>query len=159
MPIASADPTDLQILSLLQQDGRRSVADMAGRVALSPTAVKRRIERLEAAGVITGFSARVDYAQLGWHVAALVELRFEGTTTPAEMDATVSGIAEVSAVYTTAGEFDVIAFVRARSLDHLKEVIHRLRASGGIVGTRTHVILDAHVKDDWRPRSHEPAHA
>jgi Lrp/AsnC family leucine-responsive transcriptional regulator len=151
VPDASVDPTDFQILALLQEDGRRAVSDMAGRVALSSTAVKRRIERLEAAGVITGYSARLDYSRLGWHLSAFVELRFEGTTTPQQMDKAASGIPEVTAIYTTAGDFDVIALVRAKDVDHLREVIHRLRASGRIVGTRTHVILQAHVKDDWRP--------
>ena len=145
------DPTDLRILGLLQEDGRRSVSDIATHVSLSPTAVKRRIDRLIAAGVITGYSARIDFAQLGWTLSAFVELRFEGTTTPQEMDRAVSGIPEVTAVYTMAGDFDVIALVRARDVHHLREVIHRLRAFGGIVGTRTHVILQDHVKDDWQP--------
>lgn len=143
------DPLDLRILVLLQQDGRRTVADIAGRVALSPTAVKRRIERLEAAGVITGYTARVDYAKLGWGVSAFVELRFTGTTSPGEMDRVVAGVPEVSAVYTTAGTHDVSALVRARSVEHLRDVIHRLRARPKIVGTRTLVILDAHEKHDW----------
>ncbi|QEC49770.1 Lrp/AsnC family transcriptional regulator [Baekduia soli] len=149
--MATPDPLDLRILVLLQEDGRRTVADIAGRVALSPTAVKRRIERLEAAGVITGYSARVDYTKLGWGIAAFTELRFTGTTSPGDMDRVAAGIPEVCAVYTTAGNHDVTALIRARSVEHLRDVIHRLRVSGSIVGTRTHVILDAHVKDDWHP--------
>lgn len=151
MPDHGPDPIDYHILALLQEDGRRSMSDMAGRVALSSTAVKRRIDRLEATGTITGYSARVDYSRLGWHLSAFVELRFEGTTTPIEMDRATSGIPEVTAIYTTAGDFDVIALVRAKGVDHLRELIHRLRASGRIVGTRTHVILQSRVKDDWHP--------
>ena len=151
MPAASSDRTDLDILALLQDDGRRTVADIAKRVALSPTAVKRRIERLERDGVITGYAARVDYGKLGWMVSAFVELRYAGKTSPDQMDRETSGVPEVTAVYTTAGDQDVIALVRARDVDHLRDVIHRLRASRSIVSTRTHVILDSHVKESWRP--------
>lgn len=146
-----ADDTDFEILALLQEDGRRPVSDIAARVTLSATAVKRRIERMELAEIVTGYSATIDYAKLGWPLSAFVELRFEGTTSPGDMDAAVASIPEVSAVYTTAGDQDVIALARARSVDHLRDVIHRLRASGRIVATRTHVILDAHIKHAWGP--------
>ena len=157
MPDYPADSVDLQILQLLQADGRMTVSAMAERVSLSSSAVKRRVDRLVAAKVITGYSARIDFDRLGWHLSAFVELRFEGTTTPREMDRAASGIPEVSAVYTMAGDFDVIALIRARGVDHLREVIHRLRASGGIVGTRTHVILRDHVIDEWQPEDTGPA--
>lgn len=145
------DDIDLALVALLQEDGRRTMSDMAAGVSLSPTAVKRRVERLERAGVITGYSARVDYKKLGWGVSAFVELRFAGTTSPGEMHRSVSRIAEVGAVYTTAGDQDVIALVRVRDVDHLRDVIHRLRAARSIVGTRTHLILHADVKDGWHP--------
>ena len=67
------------------------------------------------------------------------------------MDRRISDVAEVVAVYTTAGDQDVIALVRARSVDHLRQIIHRIRAATAVVSTRTHVILDAHVKEDWSP--------
>ena len=145
------DDVDLALLALLQADARRTVADMASRVALSPTAVKRRIDRLERTGIISGYTARVDHARLGWAISAFIELRFEGTTKPEEMDRRISDVAEVVAVYTTAGDQDVIALVRARSVDHLRQIIHRIRAATAVMSTRTHVILDAHVKEDWSP--------
>lgn len=149
----SIDHTDMEILALLQDDGRRSLADISTCVSLSPTAVKRRIERLEGAGVITGYAALVDYGKLGWNLAAFVQIRFGGKTSPEEMHRETARAPEVTAVYTTAGDQDVIAHVRATDVAHLRTIIHKLRASRSIVGTRTHVILDAHVKDGWRPTS------
>jgi DNA-binding Lrp family transcriptional regulator len=146
-----ADQIDRDILALLQEDARRTVADIALHVALSATAVKRRIDRLEAAGVILGYSVRVDYAKLGWGLEAFTELTFTGTTTPGEMDELAARPPEVEAVYTTAGNHDVLALVRATDVDHLRQVIHRLRATGKILSTRTHVVLASHVKVDWRP--------
>ena len=151
----AADPVDQideEILALLQEDARRTVADIALHVALSATAVKRRIERLEAAGVILGYSVRIDYAKLGWGLEAFTELTFTGATTPDEMDELAGRLPEVEAVYTTAGNHDVLALVRATDVDHLRQVIDRLRATGKILSTRTHVVLASHVKVDWRPR-------
>lgn len=145
------DPVDLEILGLLQEDARRTVADIAEHVALSATAVKRRIDRLEAAEVIVGYSARVDYTKLGWGLEAFTELRFTGETRPDEMDRMAAELPEVEAVYTTAGNHDVLALVRATDVDHLRRVIDRLRATRQVISTRTHVVLASHVKAGWRP--------
>jgi DNA-binding Lrp family transcriptional regulator len=145
------DAIDETIMALLREDGRRSVADIAARVALSPTAVKRRLERLERTGVITGYGVQVDHARMGWTVSAFVALRFAGKTTPEEMHRAASRLAEVSATYTTAGDEDLIALVHATSLDHLRDVIAKLRSASSIISTRTHVVLDANVKSDWHP--------
>jgi len=59
------DGTDLEIIALLERDGRLTLAEIGKKVSLSPPAVKRRLDRLEAEGVITGYSAQVDYAKLG----------------------------------------------------------------------------------------------
>ena len=54
------DRTDLRLLALLQRDGRASNADLAAQVNLSPSACLRRIQRLEATGVVAGYAARLD---------------------------------------------------------------------------------------------------
>jgi len=151
MTTVDADATDVQILSLLQDDGRMSIVDLAKAVALSPTAVTRRIQRLEEQGVIRGYSARVDYGRLGWEMAAFVEVRFTGTTSADDMDRLATTLPEASAAYTTAGHQDVLMLVRATSVGHLRDVINRLRTTAGVIGTRTHVILEANENDGWRP--------
>ena len=98
MPTPDCDEIDLAILALLQESGRRTAADIARRVRLSPTAVKRRIERLEVAEIITGYSARVDYAKLGWGITAFTELRYTGNTSPDDMNRIASAPPEVVAV-------------------------------------------------------------
>jgi Lrp/AsnC family leucine-responsive transcriptional regulator len=144
------DGTDRALCAALMTDARRTIADLATEVSLSPTSVKRRIARLEREGVILGYTATIDLAALGWIISAFVELRFSGKTTPDVMDRATSRIPEVSAIYTTAGDHDVIALVRARNVDHLREVIHRLRATTSIVSTRTHLILQTNVSDERR---------
>ena len=148
----AVDAIDREILELLQEDARRTVADIAERVALSPTAVKRRIDRLESTQLIIGYSARVDYAKLGWGLEAFIEVRFTGETRPDEMDHIAAELPEVEAVYTTAGDQDVLARVRATDVDHLRQVIDRLRATNKVLSTRTHVVLASHVRAAWHPQ-------
>ncbi|MFO7921151.1 MAG: winged helix-turn-helix transcriptional regulator, partial [Nioella sp.] len=64
------DAIDRRILSTLQQEGRLPVTDLAERVGLSPTPCARRMSRLEEAGLITGYAARVDPEKLAADAAA-----------------------------------------------------------------------------------------
>jgi DNA-binding Lrp family transcriptional regulator len=68
------DDVDRQIVALMRQDARRSFQNIGLRVSLSAPAVKRRVDRLEAAGVIRGYSARVDPGRFGWRTHAIVAL-------------------------------------------------------------------------------------
>ncbi len=71
------DAMDRKILSALQADGRLSVTDLAERVGLSPTPCARRMARMEADGIITGYAARVDAAKLGYGITVFVFVELE----------------------------------------------------------------------------------
>src|SRR3954451_21273784 len=81
------DPVDQRIVALLIADARVSYADIGAKVSLSAPAVKRRVDRLRAAGVIKGFTAVIDPAAVGWTTEAFVELFCTGRTTPAQLAA------------------------------------------------------------------------
>lgn len=140
------DGTDHEILGLLTADGRRTIADIAGRVSLSSAATKRRIDRLQRLGVITGYTAVVDYARLGWPLEAFTELRFAGTTQVEDIEATAAALQEIQAVYMIAGDPDAVVHIRARDVNHLKDVIDRLRHSGKVTGTKTLMVLSTSAK-------------
>ncbi|MGH2873717.1 MAG: Lrp/AsnC family transcriptional regulator, partial [Solirubrobacteraceae bacterium] len=72
------DETDERIIELLREDARRTLTDIAARVNLSPAPVKRRIDRLEKLGVITGYTVSLDHALMGPSIEAFTELRFAG---------------------------------------------------------------------------------
>lgn len=135
------DGTDLEIIALLEADARRSLADIARRVSLSAPAVKRRIDRLEQTGVITGYTVTVDHAKLGRPLEAFSELRFAGTTKVDEISMIAKDIPEVRAVFTIAGDPDALVWMRVKDVDDLKRVIDRLRRTGKVVGTKTLMVL------------------
>ena len=135
------DSIDRALLRLLHEDGRRTFADMADRVGLSTAATKRRVDRMRESGVITGFTVQVDHRKLGWAVEAFSEVRYAGTTNVSDIVETASRQPEVQAVYTVAGDLDALVQVRVRDLDHLQEVVDRLRRTGTVTGTRTLMVL------------------
>lgn len=139
------DRTDQRILSLLEEDGRRTLADIGDRVGLSPAPVKRRIDRLEAAGIIRGYTALVDHDAAGRSLDAFVELRFGGSTDVDDVLAAIRDIEQVVEVATIAGDPDAMVRVRVAGMEELQGVIVRMRRSGHLSGTKTLMVLDS-----WR---------
>lgn len=135
------DETDLEIIELLREDARRTLADVAERVSLSAPAVKRRVDRLERERVITGYTVQVDHALLGRPLQAFTELRFAGNLPVDQIAGIAAGIPEVQTIFTTAGDPDALAWIRVRDVDDLKRVIDLLRRSGRVTGTKTLMVL------------------
>src|SRR5438552_2802730 len=78
--LASVDRIDLKILNVLQQDGRISNLKLAESVALSPTAVLARVQRLTRDGYILGYEARLNPLKLGAGMLVFVEVLLDRTT-------------------------------------------------------------------------------
>lgn len=135
------DGTDLEIIELLGADARRTLADIGAAVSLSAPAVKRRIAKLEQAGVITGYTVTLDHAKLGRPIEAFTELRFAGNTKVTDIAGVAAGLREVDAVYTIAGDPDALVHLRVRDVEDLTRVIDLLRRSGRVIGTKTLMVL------------------
>lgn len=142
VPQVVLDDTDLRILELLRSDARRTIADIAASVNLSAAPVKRRIDRMERLGVIAGYTVLVNEAKMGPSIDAFAELRIPGTAAIDEIVGAVIGIAEVTEVFTLAGDPDALVRIRIDDVDHLKQVINQLRLSGTFTGTKTLMVLD-----------------
>jgi Lrp/AsnC family transcriptional regulator, leucine-responsive regulatory protein len=117
-------------------------------VSLSAPAVKRRIDRLEAEKIITGYTARLDHARLGRPLEAFIELRFLGTTQAKDLISLVAGLAGVRATWTLAGSPDMLVRVRVKDMAELKDVVNTLRRSGLVAGTNTTMVLDSWRAED-----------
>jgi DNA-binding Lrp family transcriptional regulator len=135
------DQIDRRIVALLQENARRSFQDIGGKVSLSAPAVKRRVDRLEEDGVVTGYSAAIDPEKFGWHSHAFVGLYCEGRMAGGEILAAVQSHPEVVGAYTVAGEASAILHVRAQDTPHLEEALERIRDTPGIIRTQTQVVL------------------
>lgn len=135
------DAIDQLIVALLRENARRSYQDIGARVSLSAPAVKRRVDRLEADGVVRGYAALVDAAAMGWATHAVVAVYTEGRMAAEEVRAAVARHPEVQAAYTVAGDASAILHVRARDTAHLEDALERVRDAPGITRTQTQVVL------------------
>jgi DNA-binding Lrp family transcriptional regulator len=135
------DDVDRQILALLVDDGRRTFDDIARQVALSPPAVKRRVDKLRQRGALKGFTAVVDHSAMGDHTEALLELFFAPGTLLDEVARILEHVPEVVEAWSVTGEADAIARVRTRDNADLERVIMALQRDGLVLRTRSQVVL------------------
>src|ERR1700759_5505693 len=142
----SLDEIDARILTALIRDARARYAVIGNEVGLSASAVKRRVDRLRASGAITGFSARVDPAALGWTTEAYVELFCGGATPPEEIGAAVRRHPEVADACTVTGEADALVHIRASDIRHFEQVVERIAAEPFVRRTRSVIVLSRLVE-------------
>jgi Lrp/AsnC family leucine-responsive transcriptional regulator len=136
------DPIDHQIIELLSENARRTMADIGDKVGLSASAVTRRIERLEKSGVISGYTVVIDHRKAGRPIQAFTEVRFAGTADLREIKEAAAQLPEVQAVFTTAGDPDALVWVQVPDVERLGQVIEKLRRGGRVTGTKTLIVLD-----------------
>ena len=97
------DGIDRKIVALLQESAKRTFADIGADVGLSATAVKRRVDRLEAGGVITGYGARVNWRALGEAIESLIEIYCADRTSPADVGRSLAKVEEIVSAFTVSG--------------------------------------------------------
>src|SRR5947207_9935643 len=141
------DVIDQRVIALLASDARASYAEIGSAVALSAPAVKRRVDRLRATGVIKKFTAIVDPAAIGWTTEAFVELYCTNRTTPAQLKAAARRHPEVVGAYTVSGQADALVHLRAADIAHLEQALERLRAESFVTSTRSMIVLSRLVDD------------
>ncbi|MFB9376706.1 Lrp/AsnC family transcriptional regulator [Kineococcus gynurae] len=124
------DSIDLAILGELQRDGRLSNQDLADAVGLSPSPCLRRVRRLEAEGVITGYTALVDPTAVGLSITAFVQIRLDrhNETAIESAEAAIREIPEVTEAFILAGDHDYLLKITVESFQAYERLLKtRLR--------------------------------
>ncbi|SDN75038.1 Lrp/AsnC family transcriptional regulator [Polaromonas sp. JS666] len=134
------DDTDRQLLSLLRDNARASVASLAKVLRVSRGTVQNRLARLETDGTITGYTVRLKPQAEGHRIRAFMTVAVEGNRTDAVL-AALRGDPAVSALHTTNGRWDMVAELQADSLEAFDRVLGRIRLLEGIANTETSLLL------------------
>ncbi|MET1044409.1 MAG: Lrp/AsnC family transcriptional regulator [Microbacteriaceae bacterium] len=142
------DNLDHGIISLLRQNARAGYGDIGEVVGLSASAVKRRVDRLVADGVIRGFTVQVDPAVEGLAVEAYVELFCRGTVAPEELRRILNGVPEIVDAGTVTGSADAIVHLRSRDIPSLEDALERVRIAPNVDHTRSAIVLSRLVQRD-----------
>ena len=136
------DDLDRQLISCLLMDGRASFAAIGDRIGLSAPAVKRRMDRLLADGVISGFTAVLDPDLVGWSTEAYVAVHCKGAISPEELRSAFSRVPEVHAAATISGQADAMLRIVARDVRDLERALERVRTeTSQIDHTETSIVL------------------
>ena len=146
------DKTDLRILNALQLDGRVSNLKLAKDVALSPTAVLARTQRLQREGYILGYEARLNPAKLGRGLMVFVEVLLERTTPQVfeQFKAAAQARPEILECHMVAGGFDYLLKTRVRDMAAYREFAgNALWQLPGVRETRTYAVMEE-VKETTR---------
>jgi Lrp/AsnC family leucine-responsive transcriptional regulator len=135
------DAVDRQLIQALRENGRASYAELGRLVGLSGPSVTDRINRLETAGVITGYRATVDASTVGLGVTALIGIQLSDATDHEEVATRLRDLHEVEDCWFIAGDDSYMLKVRAADVDGLESIIRRLSATKGVSRTRTTMVL------------------
>jgi Lrp/AsnC family leucine-responsive transcriptional regulator len=139
------DRIDRRILDVLQRDGRISNLKLAEEVALSPTAVLARVQRLTREGFILGYEARLDPVKLGAGMLVFVEVLLDRTTPNVfeQFKAAVQVHPEILECHMVAGGFDYLLKTRSADMNAYRVFAGRvLWQLPGVRETRTYAVME-----------------
>jgi len=137
------DETDQQLLSLLRQDARLTVAALAAKLKVSRGTISNRIRRMEDNGVIVGYTVRLRPDVQHNQISAWMRIAVEGNQTRTVI-ANLLGEPGVATLHDTNGRWDLLAELRAQSLQELGKVLERIRLLKGISNTETSIHLETY---------------
>jgi len=139
------DRIDRRLLARLQQDGRTAVAQLAREVHLTVTPTLERVRRLENAGYIEGYFARLNPRRLGLGLLAYVEVSLDRTTPDAfeRFKQVVLAHDEVMECHMVAGGFDYLLKVRVTDMESYRRFLgDRIAAVRGVQQTHTYFVME-----------------
>ncbi|MEH6775944.1 MAG: Lrp/AsnC ligand binding domain-containing protein [Cereibacter changlensis] len=140
------DKFDRAILRVLETQGRISATELARRIGLSKSPTQARMKRLEEAGVITGYGARLDPIRMGQAHVAFVEVKLSDTREAAlqAFNRAVQTIPEVEQCHMIASRFDYLLKVRTSDIQDYRRVLgEKLSALPHVASTSTHVAMES----------------
>ena len=142
------DQLDYKILECLKQNARQKASAIGNQINLSVSAVIERIHKLEAAGVITGYTVDLDMKKIGQDVTAFMEIGLEHPRFYDSFTAAVRNNPNIISCYYLTGEYDFLLKIVTDSSDSLERIHRQLKSLDGVQTTKTHFALKS-IKNDF----------
>ncbi|MDX1884133.1 Lrp/AsnC family transcriptional regulator [Mycolicibacterium sp. 120270] len=134
------DEVDRILVRELVADGRATLAHLAAAAGLSVSAVQSRVRRLEARGVVTGYTARINPEAVGHMLSAFVAITPLDPSQPDDAPARLEHIEAIESCHSVAGDESYILLVRVESARALEDLLQQIRTTAN-VRTRSTIIL------------------
>lgn len=146
MSLKMLDGVDRLLLGALQDDCKRSLAELGELVDLSPGPVMERIRKLEEHGFITGYHASLDARKAGLDIGAFIGVGIDHPRNQSGFEKSIEEIPEVLESHHVTGRHSLMLKVRTHDTESLQKLISRLRELPGVERTETMVILQTQLE-------------
>ncbi|MEO8122007.1 MAG: Lrp/AsnC family transcriptional regulator [Rhodoferax sp.] len=137
------DDTDRELVALLRDDARMPVVALASKLRIARATVQNRLARLEADGTILGYTVRLKPAAEANRIRAIMTVAVEGNRA-SEVRNKLRGHPNVYALHSTNGRWDIVAELRADTLEAFDRVLNAIRLINGIATTETSILLSTY---------------
>ena len=141
------DEMDEKILKEYLKDSRRSFREIARKIKVSPGTVVSRINDMEEKGIITKYTAQLDYEKLGYELTVITEITISKGMTE-EVGREISGIRGTCAIYNVTGDSDLMVIAKFKSREDLSNFTKRALKIENVERTKTHLALIT-MKEDF----------
>lgn len=148
------DRTDLRILDILQREGRISMTELGERIGLSTSPCAERVKRLERAGTISGYHARVDPRALGKTLLVFVEITLAQKSGDVfdRVRRELMAVPEVMECHLVAGSFDYLIKARLQDMADYRDLLdHLLRRIGVPAQSHSYVVMEQVKETHYLP--------
>ncbi|MBI2618745.1 MAG: Lrp/AsnC family transcriptional regulator [Ignavibacteriales bacterium] len=135
------DDIDVKILDLLQKHGRTRRNDLAEKVGLSLPAVSERLRKLEEAGIITGYFAKIDHKKVGKDITAFITVTVDSSKHFGAFVDHASSTDEILECHAITGDGTHVLKIRTENTASLEKLLAKIQSWQGVVKTTTNVVL------------------
>ena len=128
------DSTDIEILNILQENGKITNAELARQIGMAPSGVLERVKKLEQRGVIAGYEVRLNPKALGISLSTFIQIKTADAVGSSEIGRQLAGIDEVQEVHWTAGEYNYLVKARVSSTETLAQLMKKFGEISDLIG-------------------------
>ena len=137
------DNKDKAILNILSISGRASASSISEKIGMSTPAVIDRINKLQEADIIQGYSANINYSKLGMDIAALITLISDSSEHYYKVIDLSNSMNEVVKCFATTGVGSHVLFIRTKDTSTLEKFLRKVQQWPGVIRTETQLILSS----------------
>ncbi len=139
------DEIDKQIIDMLMDNAKSSLAQISKKVGISTTAVHQRIKKLENAEVIENSVSTLNPKKIGYNVVSYIGVFLDQPSYYLEAVKALKGINEVVEAHYTTGNYTIFLKVLCRDNDHLMKILNKLQKLNGVTRTETFISLEQSI--------------
>jgi len=139
------DTVDKQIIYMLMDNAKTSLAHISKNIGISTTAVHQRIKKLEQAGVIENSISFLNPRKIGFKVVSYIGMFLEQPSHYQDTVKALNDVKEVVEAHYTTGNYTIFLKVLCRDNDHLMEILNKLQKMKGVTRTETFISLEQSI--------------